>query len=406
MPLRKKHVRRIVAGLLFVLVLAPLAVLAALALGLRGDAYSNAMAAELSARLHCDAAVHGARPTGPGTAAAETVELVWQIGAGRVAFQLDDLVATRDATSAWRLTARSGQVAVKSDNLRETLQALNQRLVQPADDQPPITLAETPFTVAIESDLVTTRETGEFRLNKGHVTPFEATFRRSTSAGRISVGIHLDPRSPAGAFQMLGARLDNLPVDRFGRCLLGPKPPATLAGTARVDITWGRAGWQQPPQNSDAFRHIVLNAKDLDLSQWTGSLPGGPMHGAATLSLTYVDDNDGPPQTIVAISARDGDIHPDTLRWLEGLGAGLKAPGSASNRPVTFDRLFARCNIEAGCGQFDGTRDLGGMIPLATTRLFGSEVPLLTATGRPFDAEMFWAILARALASGKAESRK
>ncbi len=99
------------------------------------------------------------------------------------------------------------------------------------------------------------------------------------------------------------------------------------------------------------------------------------------------------------LRAVGGDLSPETLQWLEGLPADLKVrPGAADALRVMFDRLEVRCSVQAGRGQFEGPMDLRGMVPLMTERVLAVDVPILGATGRPFDAAALWAAIARGLA--------
>jgi hypothetical protein len=412
MTLRKKHVRRIVAVLALALVLGPLGVLGAWALGLRGDAYGRAVAAELESRLHCEATVWSARPTGPLSATAEGVELAWTTSAGRITFRLEDVAAARDsAAGRWRITAGQGRLEIKSENLRETLEAWNQRLVQPAGTEAPLSIKARMFTVAVASDSLNAEEEGEFGFDKGLTTPFRAhLYRASTRGGlqpaEIKLGVHLDPRSPAGVLQAVQATLDDVPAEKLARCLLDPATvTGPMAGRAKVEVNWTRAGWTPPGLSHEPGRRITIAAKDLDLAEWTARLPGGPLRGSATLDLLYSVDDRGESSWAVDLAAGPGDVDLATIRWLRALPAALGGAPLPSTGRVTFDELSVGCTVTAGRGRFEDAAPPQGAV-LLLGRVFGVEVPLLTAGARPFDARAFWAALSRGLSGAAASDEK
>jgi hypothetical protein len=98
MPLRKKHVRFILAGVLTAAVLVPLAALVLYGFRMSGDAMARDLAARLESRLHAGAQVTGVRPTGPCSATIDRVELTWAAAGGRLVLVLEDLTAERNAS--------------------------------------------------------------------------------------------------------------------------------------------------------------------------------------------------------------------------------------------------------------------------------------------------------------------
>jgi hypothetical protein len=410
MPLRKKHVRRIVAATVFVAVAVPLVALVVMALGLRGDAYSNAITAQLAARLHCDASVRGARPTGLSAAAADSLELSWQTPSGPVTFQLDNITAVR-GPAGWDVKADKGGLTLKVKDLREAMSVLNQRLVQPGKDgTPKITLTVSAFTVTIDSDLATAEEHGRLKIDRGIDTPIMARFDPTGPAGtnseKVKLIVHLNPHSPAGVLQVARVHVEHVPAGRFAACILGPDHPKDLAGTVTVHATWACAGWEQPKQlASDPTREVRLSAEGLDLAQWTAALPGGPIRAKdVALDLEYTEEIGRRPLTVVSLAGGSGDLSPETLRWLEGLPAGLKSRPSATDAlDILFDRLEVRCHVQAGRGQFSGRLSRDGTIPILTDRSNANEPPVLGATGGTFDAAAFWSAISRSLAGSSGE---
>jgi hypothetical protein len=410
MTLRKKHIRRIVAASIFVVVAVPLAAMVLTALGLRGNAYGDAIAAQLAARLHCDAAIRGARPASPGEAAADSLELSWQTSSGPVTFRLDGITATLEP-AGWNVKARQGGLSLKVKDLREALSALNQRLVQPGKDRSPqVTLAVEAFTVTVDSDLATLEERGRLKIERGIDTPLMARFETPGNVPeKIKMTVHMDPHSPAGVFQVARAHLDHVPAGRFATCLLGPEHPRELAGTVKIDVTWARSGRAQPKQQeSEPAREVLLSAEGLDLAQWTAALPGGPIRAKdVALALEYTEETPGRTRTTVSLVGGDGDLGPETLRWLEGLPAGLKArPASTDALHVMFDRLQVRCTVQSGRGQFSGSLGMDGTTPILADRAAAaSESPILGAAGGAFDASALWSAISRALAGTDGEDK-
>jgi hypothetical protein len=420
MTLRQKHVRWIAAGVVLAVVLAPLAVLTAYILSLRGDAYGSAIARELVTRLRCEATIRGARPAGPLSATADEADLVWRTETGQVAFHLEGISAAKDSsTGVWHVTAAEGRLDIQSQDLRETLGTWNQRLVQPAGLRPGeaglrpgeagteelLTVKTDTFTVAVASDLLNCEEHGAMRFEKGPVPPlllvhfYRQTEREAGKPGGMRVGIHLDPRSPAGVFQVAQVRAGRLPMNMLAPCLVGSLHRTLTSGAADVEATWSRAGWTPEGSAANAPRHIRLTAGGIDLAEWTARLPGGPVRGTAALGLVYAQDEQGATSVTVDLTAGGGDVSPQTLQWLQGLGAGLRAADTASASRIAFDRLAFHGKSAGGRGQFVGKTNLQGFVPLITARVWGLEVPLLSTAGRTFDARAFWAAFRQALAT-------
>jgi hypothetical protein len=411
MTLRKKHIRCAVASAVLVGLLVPLAALGAYALWARSRALDFALAAELERHLRCAAEVSGAHPTGPSDAAADSVDLAWDTAEGTIRLHLTALKVRRlDSPLLWSITAGEGRMELESKNLEETLRAWNQRLVGPEDDTPPFRLTVPGFSIHVTSDLLTAVETGELEIKRGSVTPFRVSFNRSpgpagSGIGRIRAGLHLDPGSSAGVFQKASATLEDLPARYFSRFLLGPSAAAPDSGTADLRLVWARTGWNRQVDLGEHQRDISISTKSMDLAEWTGGLPGGPVHGTASFSLHYLEDSRERPTLAVDLEAADGDIAAETLRWLAGLPAGFTVPGPIASERSPASRLAVHFRDIAGMGRFeDGTAETVGPIPLIICRSSGTDTPLLWASRQPLDAKAFWEALRPALGSAPAKT--
>ena len=406
MPLRKKHVRRIVLALLAAGVLGPLVFLACYAAYTRGGAYGRAIETELASRLRCEATVRGARPTGVATAAADSVELTWTAGEGRLTLRLEDLEAERKS-DGWYVAATNGEVSLSGPTPMETLSALNQRLVQVNSTSP---LAELSVDlVDIGLDLPPRRLqvwVGAIARAKGE--GYDVEFLPEPLGPSRSMGyppepdvktigcLLLSPRSRNGVFAGLHAQVRTrrplLHIREHEELADGTIRVATMAGIRELSIDWH---WPQAEAQSATFG-VGLDLSDM--ARWTKSLPGGPVTGRAELAVTHVKGRQGAPATEVVLTSGAGTLGDETLWWLTGLPAGLAAAGPISAKTIAFDRLALRCRIVGDRGQFEGPPDADGTIPVLTCRLFGVDVPIVKAGTRTFDAAALWAALKPALA--------
>lgn len=410
MPLRKKHVRRAVASAVLIGLLVPLAALGAYALWARSGALDRALAAELELHLRCTAGVRGVHPTGPGDAAASSVDLAWATAEGTIRLHLADLKVRRlDSPLLWSITAGEGRLELESKNLEETLRAWNQRLVGPEDDTPPFRLTVPGFSIHVTSDLLTAVETGELEIKRGSVTPFRVSLNRSpgpagSGIGRIRAGLHLDPGSSAGVFQKVSATVDGVPARYVSRFLVGPSGPAPAGGTADLRLVWARTGWNREVDLGESQRDISISINGMELAEWTEGLPGGPVRGTASLNIHLQEDRRDRPNLAVDMDAADGDIAAETLRWLAGLPGGLTAPGPVASARFPIGRLAVHFRQAAGQGRFEEAADGPGAIPLMICRSSGTDTPLLWASRQPFDAKAFWEVLRPALGSAPAKT--
>jgi hypothetical protein len=401
MPLRKKHVRRILAGLLLAVVLVPLAALAIYGLRLRGGSYGREVAAELESRLRAAAQVTGARPTGPSTAVADEIVLVWTAAGGRLVLRLSDLRAESNVYG-WYVRAARGRLVLDSPDPMETLAALNQRLVQPVGQTRLVSLVVEQLDVRLragsrvlrtEVEVAALSNMTAYTVTAYRPEAFKGPCRNEPLTASPLVSLRLNPASERGLFEFVKADFKGLPLGGRPNADEGLPGADFVAGTLDLDADWNAAS---PPPAAARVRAVFHN---LDLAAWTGGAPGGPLTGAAALTLAYDRKmrSPGAGELLVSLEADGGRATPAFLEWAETLPAGLcaaKPPGSAA---VVFDRLAVRCRIVGNRGWFEGPADLTGNVPLATSRLPGIGLPLVWASSEQFDAREVWLPLAKAL---------
>jgi hypothetical protein len=408
MPLRKKHVRRLVLALLFVGVLGPLLAMIFYGLWLRGGAYGGAIETALASRLRCKAAVRSARPTGPAEAAARAVDLVWDTASGRLTLHLDDVTATSDAYG-WHVTAARGRLALESSHPAAALTALNQRLVQIDEASPIASMAVHRLTLRLDLGACTA-ETDVCAVARANAAAFHVLLFPAVegAVGQIA-SLRFQPASPHGIFDGLKADVQRLPLrcysakQRFAAKHESTPPTAegaTEIGIARVCGFLDLAADWRWPETHPAAATVQFAVHTLDPAPWTAALPGGPIRGEGTLEGTYTQPPDGPAEFEVNLAIERGSIHAATVRWLEGLPAHLNGLGAVLRDRIGFDRFAWRCRTVGDQGEFEGEADSYGRIPLLMTRLFGYDVPLLWASAKPFDAGRLGPPLRRALLEG------
>jgi len=402
MPLRKKHVRYTLFAVVMVGGLGVPLGLIVYGVHLGGGAYGRAVETALESRLRCEAAVRGARPTGLATAAVDAVRLEWTAAGGRLALDLRDVEAVRNPDGlTWTVRAGEGRLMLVGDDPAATLSAINQRLVQVEAGLPvnwldvqrldlalslPPLRVETQTRLALfpDGDHLEVRLLDPYLLHRKMTEPdFDAL--------RPLALLHLDPTDEGGVFAGLHADTEDLPADAVRRALGLGKPSADTRGTARVTVNWH---W--PEADADAAT-VAATVRGLDLSAWTAAAPGGPVEGTADLAVRYRREPPGETAVAVRLHASDATITGETLRWLDGLGWPVGAPGAAPKGRVPLARLRLRLIVAEGRGRFAGPTDAWGDIPLATVRLLGREVPVLRADSRPFDATGLWSAVRQAL---------
>jgi hypothetical protein len=405
MPLRKKHVRFILAGALTAAVLVPLAALVLYGFRMSDDAMGRDLAARLESRLRAGAKVTGVRPTGPCSATTDRVELTWAAAGGRLVLVLEDIMAERNAYG-WAVRAARGRLTLDGPSPVETLAALNQRLVQPPASTDLASLAIERLQMrldaggrglrtdvrAIASPSMAMYTISLYRPRGGKGPAHDAA---DETAGRAIAMLRLDTAAAQGLLESLHVDAKGLPLGRSPPMSGGAgKADADIAATLDLAADWSRT--------ASAARAVF---HELDLAAWTKKTPGGPLTGAAALTLVYERKARGTEELQVDLESDGGRMTPAFLAWAETLPASLRAPRPAGPAAVDFDRLAVRCRIVGNRGWFEGPTDPAGGVPLATSRLLGVDLPLVRASSHPFDAREVWPSLARALGlEGEAES--
>jgi len=399
MPLRKKHVRWTLAGLLTAAVLVPLTALMIYGLQISGDAFGRDLAAHLESRLRATAQVTGARPTGPSTAVADEITLVWTAAGGRLVLRLWDIKAEAN-TYGWYPRAARGQLTLDGPAPLETLAALNQRLIQPEGATPLVSLVVDRLDVRLSAGgRVLRTEVCASALS--NMTAYTVTAYRPDAFKGLSRGeppaasplacLRLNPASEQGLFERLKADIKGLPLRRPAKA--EAREPAADFVTGKIDLDADWNATTSPPTDSEV--RAVFH--DLDLAAWTGSAPGGPLTGTGTLTLACRRPARGPEELRVDLESDGGRMTPAFLGWAETLPASLAAGKPAGPAAVEFDRLAVRCRVIGNRGWFDGPTDVAGGVPLATSRLLGVDLPILRASSYPFDTREVWPPLAKAL---------
>ena len=393
MPLRKKHVRRIVAALLVVGVLGPTIALFVYGVGMRGSAYGSAVAAELESHLRCKADVTNARPTGPSTAAAETVELAWATGQGTLTLRLDDLTAESNVYG-WYVRAARGRLVLAGAGPAETLAALNQRLVQPAGSTRLMSLIVERIELVLDTSGRRLRTEVRAAAVSNMTTYTVSLYAPDTGKGPSAeaaeakplASLRLRPTSGRGVFESLKADAKGLPLGGAG-----PSDVTDIHATMDLAADWGQTDGRTKASS------VRLMLRGLDLAPWTRGTPGGPVTGTCDFALAYAQPAQGAPEADIFLDSGDGRISAATLGWLADLPAGLRAAPLAGAGMIDFDRITLRCRAAGGRGEFEASG-----APLVATRFLGVPVPLLWSSGKPFEVREVWPAVRDALGLGAA----
>jgi len=413
MPLRKKHVRRIVFALLVVGILGPAAALVVYGLHVRGGAYGRAVEQTLISRLRCDATVLGARPTGPSTAAADAVRLLWTTADGNLTLHLEDLKAESNAYG-WYVTAARGNLSLAGPDPQAALAAINQRLVHVEHPSQLMAIRIERLALALDLGFLNIeRDARTFALSNMAVflvslfdpQALKRTTRSTLTEADLDLGllatVRLNPTSDKGVFDGLHAAMEDVPLGSIRSMLALPATKADDETHGTADVT---VDWHWPDADADTAT-VTVTAHGLDLSQWTEALPGGPVTGTADLRARYAKPRQGPPALTLHLKSDGGTISGATLAWLEGLRAGLHAPAGADQvKTAPFDRLDTQFTLVGNRAWYAGDKDEWGAIPIVTVRLFGIDVPLLRAGVRPFDASGLWPALSEGLGLGTSDN--
>jgi len=397
MALRKKHVRRTVFALLFLLVLGPLAALLLYGVWLRTGGMDARLERELASRLRCKALVRGAHPTGLQTAVADEVELVWQAGEGRLLVVLEDLKAEAGA-SGWYVRAPRGSVTLSGPDPAATLAAVNQRLVQSEPAPPLVSLVVERLRADLDLGLarlsgetvaIALSNAGAFRVSFLPVDTLSAENVARLAGDTLvapgwTVDLVLDAASDRGVFGGLKVDAKEVPAAEIRELLghaQGEGGPA--AGTFDASVAW-----RWPEAQPDAAT-VTVQGDGLDLADWTASLPGGPLTGKAALRVAYRQSGDAAARVEWSLTSEQGGlVAAETLSHIEASVPAVEGFGDLLTGRIGYDRLSVH---------FRGLTDGRGALaegeessPLITTTLFGEEVPILWATPEPFDGRAAW----------------
>ncbi len=394
MALRKKHVRRIVFVLLFLLVLGPLAFLVLYGAWLGSGGMNAELERELASRLRCKAHVRGAQPTGLKTAVASHVELLWRAGPGHLAIALEHLEAEANEFG-WYVRAARGTVKIAGPDPAATLAAINQRLVQaetPQDAAPASPLVSLVVErLGADLDLGLARLSGEVAaVALSDTKVFRVTFFPPLSADAVlsstdtllapkwMVTMLLDPASDRGVFGGLKADAKDVPAAEIRQLLGEPEEEASrTAGTFDVSVRWH---W---PEGEADKATVAVRGRDLELADWTRNVPGGPITGKVQADIECAKAGHGPPRLACDLKGDGGGlVSAETLRWLEETLPSAHGYGGLLTNSIGYERLAVNFRTTAeGLGCLAEGDDSP---PLLVTELSGEEVPILWATAEPF----------------------
>jgi hypothetical protein len=388
MALRKKHVRRIVFGLLFLLVFGPLAFLLLYRAWLGSGGMNAELERELASRLRCKAHVRGAQPTGLKTAVASHVELLWRSGPGTLAVVLEDLEAEANEFG-WYVRAARGAVKIAGPDPAATLAAINQRLVQGDEPSPLVSLVVERLDADLDLGLarlsgevaaVAWSDTRTFRVTIFPLLSAEPI--RSTTdtleAPNWTVDLLLDPASDRGVFGGMKADAKDVPAAEIRELLGEPEEEASrTAGTFDVSVRWH---W---PEGEADKATVAVRGRDLELADWTRNVPGGPITGKVPVDADYTKTGAGPGQFQCTVKSDGGGlVSAETLRWLEETLPSALGYGGLLTDSIGYERLAVNFRTTAeGLGCLAEGDDSP---PLLVTELSGEEVPILWATAEPF----------------------
>jgi len=410
MPLRKKHVQRLVLAILLILVLGPLLVLGAWGFWIRGGGMERRLEAVLESRLRCRATVTGLRPTGLQTAKAEKVELVWTAEAGRLALRLED-VGAESNRFGWYVRAAHGAMTLAGPRPRAALAALNQRLAQVENEPRLMSVVIEALESSLDLGGVSVAAQSRAVALSDSEGRWQVSFRLADAGGRELVSeselpgpaavLVLDGRSDGGVFGGLTADFKGVPAGRIAACFPGLRSAGeTTAGSFDVSVRWhwpeaDPASPEQSPASpgqAPAAARVHLVGTGLELADWTAGAPGGPITGKAEFAVDYVRTGGASAQVAFTLESADGgQVSAETLRWLADVVPTVRGYGDLFDGRMGYEALHVAFDMAA-----DGSGHLAeGDEPRAifATNLFGEEVPMLwSGTGR-FGARDVWAAI-------------
>ncbi len=398
MPLRKRQVQRAVAAALLMGVFGPLVALVAWSTVVRGGAAEAAWERAVGTRLRCKVLAEGWRPDGPDALAVDGLTCTWDAGAGRVTLALEDFAAERyDAPrTAWAAGAARGRLDVEAIDLARALTVWNQHLGHQAPEPSLLGLNIEALTVHIRSDRLDVEETGRLQSSipkEGWIRlSFETPVEDPQAERYVNASAEVKPGAPGGAVGSLDVFGKNLVTAEVTRALLKAVPPKGTDGGCHVEYRWTADG-ERP---GDGF---FVRTEDVDFAALTAGLPGGPLYARGTVTVASGRpkpeiDVDGIEITVRTPYDRHPEqnlIHAELLAWLETGLPPVETVAPLVDGYVGFDRLMMRARVSPnGTGHLaEGDR----YVSRVWADLFGTDVNLLQADGRPFDAASLWAEL-------------
>ncbi len=389
MPLRSKHVRRLTALLLFVVLFLPLVGLGTWAVWVERGGPEAALEKTLARRLGCEAQVVGLRPTGIETAALETVTLTWTAHGGTLRLGLQNVAAESNAYG-WYVRAGRGNLDLSGPTPRATLGALNDRLVQ-RDAGPHLVsfsverLATTLDLgqLRVEAPLRAVALAGSDRVYEVSVWPTEAyaTWTRPVPPAAV---LRLDATSDRGVFDALRLSLTDIPAANAVSALTAVDLPVET-GAIDVEAAWN---WPAEGGDEDARRtEVVVTGRSLALEEWTGDIVGGPLTGPADGKVTVARTPQGPAWMLEVISS-EGSVSASTLRAAQAAVPNVEGYGAWLSGRIGYTSLWVNVAVTP-----DGRARLADEVGLITTSLFNEDIPLLWCDGAAFDAQRAWQAL-------------
>lgn len=342
MPLRKRHVRRFLALALMVCVLGTLGALAIYGFWFRGGGYDQALKAELETRLRCQATVAGVRPTGLGTAEASEVALTWEAAGGRLVLGLSRLAAKACETPGqWDVSADGGILRLEGPRPLETLSALNQRLVQADGPTPVRSLSVDTLRVVLETDRIAVTDIARAEADVNRKGFAAVRFMRLAGPNgqpneAPDAVLNLRPASPEGVFNGFTADVGDFPARRIVSQRSRTK---NAKGKIDVDVDWPATG------RKPVF--IEIGARELEMADWTGSVPGGPVAGTLEVTLVYRKAREKRAELDVRLTVRDGRMSAMRFAGWRDFQAGRTRGPVRARSPLTSTTCRSACTPSA-----------------------------------------------------------
>jgi len=189
----------------------------------------------------------------------------------------------------------------------------------------------------------------------------------------------LDAASDGGVFGGLKVDATDVPAAEIRKLLGEPAEEAgRTAGTFDVNVRW------HCPEDDPDKATVAVRGREMDLSDWTRNVPGGPITGKVSLDADYRKTSPGAGRFQCTVKGDGGGlVSAEALRWLEETLPPVHGYGWLLTNSIGYERLsvnFRTTDEWLGCMGGEGDDSP----PLLVTELFGEEVPILWATAEPF----------------------